>query len=303
MAEVKKIRKITLSYFNVSPEFKYHIRKIDGSETAKQLHSHDYYQICYVDKGEILHCSEKSSVHLMQGDAFIVPPGYVHRIEFLGMNSLIYSLSFEESLFHPGFCYSNVYRFMTALKLDTIDEKHIAVQMRVRLNESQRATMKGLMESLIREEQSDIPPELTASASLIAAVMCILSQAYFHENEDNESEFTEISRYDEIMNNCLEYIDEKFTQPLTSDGLARKYSFAKSTFTLLFQQYTGMTPKYYIMSKRMEYAATLLATTAISINEISAMVGYQYFSTFYRNFTRYFGMTPSEFRSHQVEKE
>lgn len=297
MADEKKIRKITLSYFNVSPDFKYHIRKLENSETAKQLHSHDYYQICYVDRGEILHCKENGAVHLNFGDAFIVPPGYIHRIEFYGANSLIYSLSFEEALFHPGFRYSNVYRFMTALKLDAIDEKHIDVQMKVALNESQRITMKALMESLLREEQSDCPPELTASASLIAAVMCILSQAYFRENH-NSTELQEISRYDEIMNSCMDYINERFTHPITSDELAKKFAFSKSTFTVLFQQYTGMTPKHYIMNKRMEYAEMLLSNTSFSINEVSVMVGYQYFSTFYRNFTRYSGMTPTEFRNH-----
>lgn len=302
MSEEKKIRKITLSFFNVPHEFKYHIRKIDGSEAAKQLHSHDYYQICYVDKGEILHCKENGAVHLMLGDAFIVPPGYIHRIEFIGANPLIYSLSFEEDLFHPGFRYSNVYRFMTALKLDTINEKHIDVQMKVGLNESQRATIKTLMEALIREEQAAIPRELTASASLIAAVMCILSQAYFTKNRNN-NELQEISHYDETMNRCLEYINERFTQSLTSDGLARRFAFSKSTFTVLFQQYTGMTPKHYIMNKRMEYAEMLLSNSTISINEVSTMVGYQYFSTFYRNFLRYSGMTPSEFRAHLEAQE
>lgn len=301
MDEEKKIRKITLRFFNISPDIKYHIRKIDGSEVARELHSHDYYQICYVDKGEVLHCTENGAVHLRYGDAFIVPPGYIHRIDFSGSNPLIYSLSFEESLFHPGFCYSNVYHFMTALKLDTFDEKHIDVQMKVVLNDSQRATMKALMESLMREEQSTCPPELKAAASLIAAVMCILSQAYFRDNTE-DSKFQKISHYEEIMDNCLEYINERFTQPLTSDMLARQFAFSKSMFTILFQQYTGMTPKHYIISKRMEYAGMLLSTTEFSINEVSLMVGYQYFSTFYRNFTRYFGLTPSEFRAH-LEKQ
>ena len=301
MKEEKKIRNITLRFFNISPDIKYHIRKIDGSEVARELHSHDYYQICYVDKGEVLHCTENGAVHLRYGDAFIVPPGYIHRIDFSSSNPLIYSLSFEESLFHPGFRYSNVYRFMTALKLDTIDEKHIDVQMKVVLNDSQRATMKALMESLMREELSTCPFELTAAASLIAAVMCILSQAYFRDNTE-DSKLQKMSYYEEIMDNCLEYINERFTQSLTSDGLARQFAFSKSMFTILFQQYTGMTPKHYIMSKRMEYAEMLLSTTEFSINEVSIMVGYQYFSTFYRNFTRYFGLTPSEFRAH-LEKE
>lgn len=301
MTEEKKIRKITLSFFNISPEVKYHIRKIDGSAAARELHSHDYYQICYVDKGEVIHSAENGNVHLMFGDAFIVPPGYVHRIEFSGPNPLIYSLSFEEALFHPGFRYSNVYRFMTALKLDSIDEKHIDVKMKVVLNESQRATMKALMEALVREEQAEIPPELTAAPSLIAAVMCILSQAYFRKNSD-DSELQKMSQYEEIMVSCLEYINERFTQPLTSDELARQFAFSKSTFTILFQQYTGMTPKHYIMTKRMEYAEMLLSNTSFSINEVSMMVGYQYFSTFYRNFTRYYGMSPSEFRAHLTDR-
>ncbi len=227
------IRTLSMSYFQSGPSCKYHIYRISGSETSQSFHSHDFFQICYVDKGEVLHCDNDSAAHLVYGDAFIVPPGFVHKIVFPDTNAAIYSLSFEGDMFHPGFSNSNVSRFMTALKLDCPNDKRIDVRMKARLNENQRYVMKSLLESLIRESESSYPKELSTFGSLVAAIMCVLSQAYFMDSQHQES-LKSITRYDTSIQECLEYIDSHFTMPLSLDDLVRKFALSTTAFSTLF---------------------------------------------------------------------
>jgi YesN/AraC family two-component response regulator len=290
------IRNLSLSYFQAEPACKYHIYRISGSETSQSFHSHDFFQICYVDKGEVLHCDNDSDAKLVYGDAFIVPPKFVHKIVFPDTNAAIYSLSFEKDMFHSGFSSSNVSRFMTALTLDCPKGEHINVRMKTRLDKNQRYIMKSLLESLIKETESKYPAALSSSASLIAAIMCILSQAYFLDSQHQES-YKCITRYSTSIQACLEYIDNYFTMPLTVDDLARKFALSNTTFSILFSQVTGTTFKRYTTQKRIEHACILMISTTLSLNEISRMAGYNDFSTFYRNFVKIVGISPSEYRN------
>lgn len=274
---------------------KHHIYTIAGSAQSHQAHFHDYYQLCYVDRGSILHCQEENMVTLEAGDAFIIPPGFVHSVVFPDDGALVYSLSFAEDLFHPGFSHSNVYRFMTALKLETLEENRLDVRMKVRLSGARREMMRALLDSLIAEGTTGCPVELSAAGSLIAAAMCVLSQCYFAD-DGGRTQLRSVEHYRNAMEQCIGYIDANFTRELTLGDLAHRFGISRSRFSLLFPQFTGMTLKRYIARRRIDHALTLLRTTELSVQEISQMAGYTDLSTFYRNFDKLTGGNPSDYR-------
>jgi AraC-like DNA-binding protein len=162
--------------------------------------------------------------------------------------------------------------------------------------------MYALMESLLRESHSDCPQELTCAASLISAILCILSQAYFMDAERSDR-FDMVGEYHRSMRECIDYIDTHFHQPLTLDDLAVRFAVSKSAFCLLFPQFAGMPPKQYITQKRMETAALLVRSTDLPLSEVARRVGYDEFSTFYRNFKRLIGVSPSQYRLERVGEE
>lgn len=290
------MQEVSLDRFNLPPQQKYHIYRVADSDISPLPHRHDYYQICYVECGRVEHRQDDSAVVLEAGDAFIIPPGFVHQLHFPVPNSYIYSLSFQEEMFHPGFSQSNVYHFMTALKLGTMESERIPIRMKVRLDLPRQQTMKGLMDALIREQESDSPQELTAAASLVAAILCILSQGYFL---GDAAQLQAVAAYSQAMEQCLRYIGANFTQDLILEETARKFGLSRSKFSLLFPQYTGMTFKRYLAKKRIDYAVTLIRSTELPIQEIAQMAGYSELSTFYRNFTKVTGASPSAYRSAQ----
>lgn len=289
------IRELSLSYFGQDVSSRYHIYHIEHSAVSREFHTHDYFQICYVDKGRIRHGGEgEPMADLVFGDAFIVPPGFVHRILFPEAGAGVYSLSFSPDLFHPGFSQSHVFHFMNSIRLDCTAEKQRDMRLRVSLDDAQRLTMRALMESLVRESTSPYPAELSCAASLIAAMVAILSQAYFSGAEQS---LAVLARYSGAMHECMAYIDRHFMLPLSAAGLARQFAFSQSAFQLLFPQFAGTTLKKYITDRRMEYAALLLSGSDLPVSQISAMTGYPEFSTFYRNFKKAMGLTPSEYRT------
>ena len=287
------MRSLSLDYFKLPKEQRYHIYRIARSDVSQEPHCHDYFQVCFVEYGRAEHRQESNTVHLEAGDAFIVPPGFAHQILFPDPDAIVYSLSFAEDLFSPGFSQSNVYRFMAALKLETLEQERIPIRMRLRLDLPRQQTLKALLDALIREQESTCPRELTAAASLTAAALCILSQAYFL---GDRQQLREVARHAHAMEACLQYIDAHFTEDLTLEETAKKFALSRSGFSTLFPRYTGTTFKRYLARKRIGYAVTLLQNTDLSIGQIAAMAGYEDLSTFYRNFTKVTGHSPSDYR-------
>ena len=289
------MQELSLNYFKLPAGQKYHIYRITGSEVSEP-HSHDYYQICYVECGRVEHRQDSSTVPLEAGDAFIVPPGFAHQIIFPDRDAYLYSLSFQEDMFHTGFSQSNVYHFMTALKLETMESARIPIRMKVQLDHPRQQTLKGLMDALIREQESSSPPELTAAASLVAAILCILSQGYFL---GDATQLQAVEACSKAMAQCLRYLDAHFTEDLVLEETAKKFGLSRSKFSLLFPQHTGTTFKRYLTKKRIDYAVTLIRSTELPIQQIAQMAGYSDLSTFYRNFTKVTGTAPTTYRCTQ----
>jgi AraC-like DNA-binding protein len=68
-------------------------------------------------------------------------------------------------------------------------------------------------------------------------------------------------------------------------------------FNRLFLKETNLTPKEYLQMKRMEKARALLATTGLTITDISLEVGYNSVSKFIDTFKKLEGKLPSDFRN------
>lgn len=283
------MRSLTLDYFHLPQGRKYHIHRIGGSEVSQHPHCHDYYQICYVECGRVEH----SDVTLEAGDAFIVPPGFVHQILFPDKGAFLYSLSFQEELIPRD---ANVYRFLTALKLETLETERIPIRMKLQMDLPRQQTLKALLEALTREQSSTCPPELTAADSLIAAILCIFSQGYFL---GDSRQLQEVARYSHVMEQCLRYLDAHFTEELTLEETARRFALSRSLFGILFPRHTGTTFKRYLAQKRIGYAVTLLQSTDLPVHRIATMCGYTDPSTFYRNFTKLTDRQPSDYRTEE----
>lgn len=283
---------VTLDNFGATRQH-YHIYRINSTALDHQSHYHDYYQVCYVVSGEILHRQMEQSVVLCAGDAFIAPPGFVHSLHFHNARSELYSLSFAQTLFAPGFPQSNACRFLESLGT----QQGELVRLRLQLNSVQRQSMESLMACLIRQQETDCPPGLSAAPSLVASILYLLSQSYYCQPQNADLPI-DSSDYSGTLANCIRFVDQHYRETLFPEELARQFGMSRSVFYSVFPQFAGMPFRQYIAHKRITEAQMLIhAHPDWSISHIAQQVGYEDDSTFYRNFLRITGIPASRYRS------
>lgn len=91
--------------------------------------------------------------------------------------------------------------------------------------------------------------------------------------------------------------DARYFEPLGVDDMARAAGLSRAHFSRAFRGAFGETPHVYLLTRRLERAATLLRTTDRSVAEICLSVGLQSIGSFTTSFTRTYGMSPTAYRA------
>lgn len=99
-----------------------------------------------------------------------------------------------------------------------------------------------------------------------------------------------------------QYIAAHYHEPLQLSEVAKKLYLSTAYFSRLFKEKTGVTFSDYLANCRIDRARQLLATTDLSISEISAAIGYQEANSFSRLFKARTGQSPSDYRTSQLGK-
>ena len=95
---------------------------------------------------------------------------------------------------------------------------------------------------------------------------------------------------------AVEKIDRAFTQNnLTVCELAAMCEISEVYFRRLFLLTFGISPKEYIIQKRIEYAKDLLLSGDFSVSEVSKMCGYTEPCHFSREFSKRVGASPNQY--------
>ena len=91
--------------------------------------------------------------------------------------------------------------------------------------------------------------------------------------------------------------DARYAEPLTVQDLARAARLSSAHFSREFRRAFGESPHQYLLTRRLERAASLLRTTAWSVTRICYSVGLQSVGSFTTSFGRMFGKTPTAYRA------
>lgn len=100
-----------------------------------------------------------------------------------------------------------------------------------------------------------------------------------------------------IIKDICRYIEENISQKLSLEALAEQFQMSASHMGKLIRQHTGKRYSEYLTELRMAYAKALLMNPRYRVEEVSAMVGYRNYVTFYKVFMRCEGISPTVFRN------
>jgi AraC-like DNA-binding protein len=91
--------------------------------------------------------------------------------------------------------------------------------------------------------------------------------------------------------------DARYFEPLDVDDLARAAGLSRAHFSREFRRAFGESPHAYLLTRRLERAATLLRNTDRSVTDICLSVGLRSLGSFTSSFTSTYGISPAAYRA------
>ena len=151
-----------------------------------------------------------------------------------------------------------------------------------------RSEFRWIFQRMILELQLCKPLYEEILASLLNDLLLLICRQQEQDRQPG-------SIQDEIIE-AIAYLSEHYNQDISVSEYAKTRHISTNHFIRSLKQYTGMTPKQYIVSLRMTNAQMLLESSSYTIQEIADFVGYGDALYFGRLFKREMGMTPSQYR-------
>jgi AraC-like DNA-binding protein len=91
--------------------------------------------------------------------------------------------------------------------------------------------------------------------------------------------------------------DARYFEPLTVAELARAAGMSRAHFSREFRRAFGESPHQYLLTRRLERAASLLRNTDRPVIDICLAVGLRSVGSFTTSFTRVYGASPAVYRA------
>ena len=129
-----------------------------------------------------------------------------------------------------------------------------------------------------------------------AALLNTIFAELYH---DNKKIYNRNSKID-----CsIRYIEENCLSKNFSLTIAAEKSFISETyFRKLFKQEFDISPKQYVIKKRIKYAASLIISGYYTLEEIAELCGYNDYKHFSVEFKKMTGISPSKYNYNYNEK-
>lgn len=245
------------------------------------FHTHEWYEMFYVERGE-LHCYfEDQTILLRAGEFLIIKPGVRHYSEEKDASVVMYALPFTFSA--SAKC---AVPWVSFLEFDTF----------VRFGRDLECTaLAGFLLGAMQLDQ-----ELAVGNYLFA----LLSRAALLQNAEggagyaliNESSIGRICKLDRILQKYFN------NSNLELQFVADELHVSVRQLSRIIQKQYGCTYREKLLELRMIHAARLLSTE-LSITEISYEVGYSSLSAFHAAFSKYYGMAAAQYRKEKLLPE
>ena len=101
---------------------------------------------------------------------------------------------------------------------------------------------------------------------------------------------------DDLVRQAQQFIEKHYTEKLTVDELAEKFSISRRNFERRFKKACGNSPIEYIQRVKIEAAKKSLESTRENINEVMYAVGYSDSKSFRATFKKNTGLSPIEYK-------
>lgn len=222
------------------------------------LHTHECYELVYYASGKGTVKYKDKLLEYTAGDIIIVEPNTLH----------------DETNFHKSI---NIVLGFHPERNENIPLGKFTVNL----------NLKNILESMLDETVNQYPNHQEIINKQFELFFLYLTRPKINEKEKN---------FISMFNNIENYVEENLGSPINIESFAKTYNYSSSHFRHTFTKQMKVSPKQYIMQKRLSKSQKLLRETKKSVTEIAYECGFYDTAQFSRLFKKNFSISPSEYR-------
>ncbi len=141
--------------------------------------------------------------------------------------------------------------------------------------------IETLFDKIIESVKSKLPEHICSKN-----IYKILTNIVLEQSETNMLEYID----------AMNYIAENYMDNFNVESIANIYGMGRSSFSINFKKYAGMSPGEYIRKCRIDASKSLLKNSTMSVEKIGYSCGFSDVSSFIRTFRKVVGTSPLSYR-------
>lgn len=237
----------------------------------RHLHDHDFFELFWVQNGNVRHHLPDRAETLREGDVVFLRPGQAHAIQGRGEHALVVSLCI-----HPT-------------TVSALAKRHPAVKGHLFWSPGGPVKIQRDIKQLAALNHAAVQLERSRCDTLAAEAFLLPLCA------DLTAETFPDELPDWLMQACINAKDPDVFRD-GSAGLVALTGKAHPHVSRMMRKYLGQTPSDYINTIRMAHAARALTTDGEPVSQIAADCGIPNMSHFHKLFRAAYGLTPLQYR-------
>lgn len=252
-------------------------------------HQHAFFEMAYIVDGQAIHTLGGVDMHVKKGDYFIIDYDAEHSYTIINntpfelINVLFKPELIDKSLKNCRSFQEFINHYLIKVSYTSLEGK--PTNMSFHDND-------GSILKIAKKAKAEYDKKDFGYTELIRChIMEIIIRTLRTISKNSESQdASDISSY------IKKYIDKNYMNQITLSDISRELNFSLPYLSQKFKEDTGETFVSYLQDKRMEHSGRLIANSDKTIEEIAGLVGYSDVKFFRRVFSRYWKMTPREFK-------
>lgn len=256
----------------------------DESHTnaVMSLHSHDFYEMLFCQiSGDVEYLVGAKRYRIQSGDVIIVAPGISHR-PLLEEQGSVYK---RDVVWFSRAFVENIRRMLPGSLL--AHEPQDAIFLRTA--NTKWEFLGDLFHYGVKEAEKETPGY---EGIVLGNTITILTQIARAMEEGSAKQRK--AEKPELLERVMAYVEQNLSQKITLEETAHHFYVSVSTITQLFRQKMG-TSFYRCVTQRRLIAAKTLIGEGKSLEDVSRLVGFTDYSSFYRAFKKEYGITPRQY--------
>ena len=264
-----------------------------GRHISEPFHRQDFFFVDYAYRQNYNALSSKydNLITVREGDCYIGQPfsGYALRGDSEDEDIVMIGVHIKKEAFFKEYLPAlstdaDMFRFFLDPQTDKYSDEFIHISF------ERTSPVRSLLELMVIEYADKKEDTQLVLKPMVLTLFMHIARRYRLERSGAQPAT--------LTDNIVRYINSH-PESVTLKEIAAHFSYHPNYVSSLLHRELGKTYSDIVLEKRMDRAVILLRGTTLSIEEISAMLGYSNTSNFYKAFREFYGTTPREYADAQ----